>query len=230
MILITLPVYNEEQILERSVEKLVSFLEDKKIGEFEILIVDNGSTDRTGEIGKRLEKKYLYVNLLSLPEKGRGAALRSAWKNSDADIVSYMDIDLSTDLRHFLELIGYLDRYDIATGSRLHKKSRTVRRFYREFLSMGYSLFARILLGYRVRDSQCGFKALKTDVFKKIEPLIEDNDWFFDTELLYIAHKKGYKIEEIPVRWVENTDSSVDVIPTVLDYIKNILRLRSRKI
>lgn len=225
MILITLPVYNEENALEGSVEKIIGLLAGKY--DFRILIVDNGSTDGTLEKAEELSKRYPQAGFIHLDEKGRGRALRKAWSGSDADIFCYMDIDLATDLNKFQELIKAFDEgYDIAIGSR-HADGAQVRRSLRRgLLSRGYNLLLRLFFGVSFLDAQCGFKAVSRRVVKDVIPAVRDQKWFFDTEMLIRAERRGLRIKEIAVQWDEGRDSKVDVLRTVFDYVRDMVRLR----
>ncbi len=224
---IVVPVYNEEKILEKSISTLYKFLEKNFKYNWSIIIADNASIDRTLELAGSLSKKYKRVKVLHLNQKGRGRALRIAWIKSDADIVSYMDVDLSTDLSFFPLMIDSLVQgYDVATGSRLMKGAEIKRSLKREILSRGYNVLVRLILGVNYKDSQCGFKAVKREIVNDVVPEVRDNNWFFDSELLFRAHMKGYKIKEIPVKWIEDEDSRVRIFSTVTNYIKSIAVLR----
>ena len=224
---IVVPVYNEEKILEKSISTLTDFLKKNFKHDWQIIIADNASIDKTLEVAKAITKKYPKVRFIHLDQKGRGRALRKAWTESKADIVSYMDVDLSTDLTFFpLMIDSLLQGYDVATGSRLMKGAEIKRSFKRELLSRGYNLLVRAILGVNYKDSQCGFKAVTREIVNKVVPEIKDNAWFFDSELLFRAHKKGYKIKEIPVKWIEDEDSRVRIVSTVSNYLKSIAVLR----
>ncbi|MBI2106387.1 glycosyltransferase family 2 protein [Candidatus Woesearchaeota archaeon] len=224
---IVIPVYNEEKILEKSVSTLTDFLNKNFKHDWQIIIADNASIDKTLEVANNLSKRYKKVKVLHLDQKGRGRALRAAWTQSKADIVSYMDVDLSTDLTFFpLMIDSLLNGYDVATGSRLMKGAEIKRSLKREILSRGYNVLVRIILGVNYKDSQCGFKAVTREIVDKIVPEVKDNAWFFDSELLFRAHKKGYKIKEIPVKWIEDEDSRVKIVNTVTNYLKSIAVLR----
>ena len=191
---IVIPVYNEEKDLENGVLSLRDFLIKIKFPyEFQIIISDNNSIDKTPEIGRKLEKKYPNVKYLHIPRKGRGIALRTAFMQSNADIVSYMDVDLSTDLTGFPRLIDEIVKgNDICVGSRLLRDSKVKRCLKREFTSRVYNLILKIMFLNRFTDAEVGFKAFKTEKIKKLLPIIEDNIWFFDTEILVRAEKRGY--------------------------------------
>ncbi|MDO8689472.1 MAG: glycosyltransferase family 2 protein [Dehalococcoidia bacterium] len=228
---VTLPVYNEEKVLAQSVEALRDFLRSGFPHQWRLVIADNASTDSTLAVAKELAQQYGDVTYIHLDEKGRGRALKKAWLESRADIVSYMDIDLSTNLRHFPPLIDALTRgYDVAIGSRLMGASRTKRSLKREILSRGYNLMVKAMFGTRFSDAQCGFKALTHKAVQALVPRVEDNKWFFDSELLILAEKKGYRIAEIPVEWVEDLDTRVKIIRTSLEDIKGLIRVRTRPI
>ncbi len=227
-ICIAIPVYNEENDLSRSVE-IVLKTAQKMFDNFEIVIADNASTDRTLKIAKNLSKKHDRVRYIHLDEKGRGRALRRVWSESNADVMCYTDVDLSTDISHLKELISAIeDGYDIVIGSRLMGQSQTERSFIRETLSRGYVFLLKLFLNMPFSDTQCGFKAINKTVAKKLLPLIENEEWFFDTEMLVLGSILGYKIKEIPVKWKESSDSKIRIFSTIRDYIINILRLKIR--
>ena len=227
---IVIPVYNEEQDLPRSIDILSKFLrENLAQNPWQIIIADNGSTDNTRTVADMLATRYPSIISVQIPQKGRGRALRQVWLESNADIVSYMDVDLSTDLTHFLQLVRAIEEgAHIAIGSRLSKGSRVTRSFKREFISRSYSSLIKLMFFTPFRDAQCGFKAVSRTAALAIVPKIENNNWFFDTELLIIAAKGGYRIQEIPVRWKDDPDSRVKVFSTAWEDIKGLLRLRFR--
>lgn len=228
---VALPVYNEEKILPHSVQTLREFLLKNFPYRWQLVIVDNASTDSTASVARDLADKHLDVRFIHLDVKGRGLALRHAWLASEADIVSYMDIDLSTNLRHFPPLIEALTRgYDIAIGNRLMAASRIKRSLKREILSQGYNIMVRAMFGVHFTDAQCGFKALTRQAAQVLVPLVQDNKWFFDSELLILAEKKGYRIAEMPVEWIEDLDTRVKIFRTALDDVRGLIRIRTRPI
>jgi len=193
-----------------------------------IVIADNGSIDRTLAVAQDLAAKYPDVTYTHLPEKGRGRALRKAWLESTADIVSYMDVDLSTDLRAFPKLVAAIEEgYDVAIGSRLSSQSQTKRSLKRELISRCYNLLIKAMFFTRFSDAQCGFKALSRKAVQELVPLIVNQEWFFDTELLILAEKKGYRIKEIPVEWIEDPDTRVNIRKTVMEDLKGLWRMRT---
>jgi glycosyltransferase involved in cell wall biosynthesis len=224
---VVVPVLNEAHVLEKSINRLRLFLDARLRYRWSIVIVDNGSSDGTREIAQRLAAELPQVRFLHLVQRGRGRALRSAWLQSGADIVCYMDVDLSTGLEHVPELLDAIavEGYDIAVGSRLMRESRTRRSPKREFISRAYNLLVRLTLFTRFSDAQCGFKAVSREVVERIVPQIEDQSWFFDTELLVLAEKQGYRIKDIPVLWIEDDDSRVKIMRTAWDDVKGVLRL-----
>jgi len=225
---VVLPVYNEEQALERSVRTLHLFLTDNLAHEWRILIADNGSQDRTPEIGQRLGEELTNVQLMRIPEAGRGRALSRAWLASDADVLTYMDIDLSTDLAAFPRLVSAVAEggYDIAAGSRLSAGSETARSLKREVLSQGFVFLINALMRTKLSDTQCGFKAIRRECAQKLLPFVRDTGWFWDTELLLLAAKAGWKVTFVPVRWLEDTDSRVRLTSTVWRDLKGLFRMR----
>ena len=224
---IVLPVYNEEKALPRSIVILTDFLKAHLRNPWQVVIADNASTDDTRSVAEMLREKFPGVNYLYLPQKGRGRALRAAWMDSTADIVSYMDVDLSTDLAYFLQLMEAMESgYDVAIGSRLSKGSRVRRSLKREVTSRGYNLLVRSMFSTSFPDAQCGFKALTRQAALAIVPKIKNNGWFFDTELLVIAAKRGYKIKSVPVKWDDDPTTTVNIARTAAEDIKGLLRLR----
>jgi glycosyltransferase involved in cell wall biosynthesis len=225
---VVVPVYNEEQVLERSVRTLHLFLSDNLAHDWRILIADNGSRDRTQEIGRKLAQGLTNVELMHIPEPGRGRALSRAWLASEADVLTYMDIDLSTDLAAFPRLVSAVAEggYDIAAGSRLSPESETKRQIKREVLSRGFVLIINLLMGTKLRDTQCGFKAIRRECAQRLLPLVQDTGWFWDTELLLLAAKGGWNVTFVPVRWLEDTDSRVKIASTVWKDLKGLFRMR----
>ena len=228
-ILVTIPVYNEENALPVSIPALSAFLaEHLSDYDWEIEIADNASIDATPEVSRRLVEEFPSVRYNRLEQKGRGRALKKSWMESDADIVSYMDVDLSTNLDSFPPMIDALANrgYDIATGSRLMKGANTERSVKREVISRSYNLMVKGMFFTRFSDAQCGFKAVTREVVEKLLPVIEDNVWFFDSELLIIGEKNGYRIFDVPVKWIEDLDTRVKIVSTAVDDIKGLLRVR----
>lgn len=225
MLDVVIPVYNEEKYLLINIPKLYSFLE-KNFREFKIIIADNASTDNTPRVSKNLLKKYSKIKYLRIEEKGRGGAIKRAWGRSKSEYLTYMDVDLSTDLNHLITMVELLNNADIVYGSRLEKTSKVKRSLHREILSRGYNLLIRLFFNTKIKDFQCGFKGIKRNVAKKLIPLIENNDWFFDTELLLLAEKKNYKVKPVSVNWVEGKNSKVKIIKTVLSYLKEIIKMK----
>jgi len=224
---VVIPVYNEEHTLERSVLALRDFLGRTMPGRCRITVADNGSTDGTASVALGLASKYQDVILVHLDQKGRGRALRKTWLESSADIVAYMDVDLSTDLNAFPLLVQALEEgYDIAIGSRLLPGARVQRSFKRELLSRAYNLLIRSLFWTSFHDAQCGFKALWRRTAQELVPLVKDQNWFFDTELLLVAAGRKRRIKEVPVTWVEGEHTTVHIRGTVIEDLKGLLRLR----
>jgi glycosyltransferase involved in cell wall biosynthesis len=228
---IVIPVYNEEGDLERSVRRLHGFLHRDFPWSARITIVDNASQDGTLEIARRLSTELADVEALHLDEKGRGRALRAAWSTSDAAVVAYMDVDLSTGLRALFPLVAPLlsGHSDVAIGSRLLPGSRVRRGLKRELISRSYNLLLRTALRTRFRDAQCGFKALRADVARRLLREVEDQGFFFDTELLVLAQRAGMRIHEVAVDWTDDPDSRVDLVATALADLRGIARLTSQE-
>jgi glycosyltransferase involved in cell wall biosynthesis len=224
---IVVPVYNEAATLERSILQLHGFLTSGFPFSWRIVIADNASSDGTLRLAHRLERELRDVEVLHLPAKGRGRALRAAWSASDARVLCYMDVDLSTDLSALLPLIAplYSGHSDLAIGTRLHRGSRVVRGRKREFISRSYNRLLRLVLRSRFSDAQCGFKAIRADVARTLLPAVRDEEWFFDTELLVLAQRWGLRTHEVPVDWIEDTDSRVQILHTALADLHGVGRL-----
>jgi putative flippase GtrA len=224
---IVIPVYNEQRDLPRCVHRLHRFLAAEVPYRSRITIADNASTDHTLEVARRLADELPDVAVIHLGAKGRGGALRVAWTASEADVVAYMDVDLSTHLSALMPLVAPLvsGHSDIAIGSRLAASARVVRGPKREFISRSYNLLLKGVLGARFSDAQCGFKAMRADVARQLLPLVADTGWFFDTELLVIAERAGLRIHEVPVDWVDDPDSRVDIVKTAIADLKGCWRV-----
>jgi len=226
---VAIPVYNEEQELERNVLRLRQFLLEHTDYDWRIVVADNASRDRTLAIAQDLAARYPgQIGYVHLDQKGRGRALRKAWTESDADVVSYMDVDLSTDLNAFAPLIDSLTtgEYDVAIGSRLKRGSQVERGLKREVISRIYNLMIKLMFWSKFSDAQCGFKAVTRRAVREIVPLIKDQAWFFDSELLLLAERMGYKIFEVPVKWRDDPDSRVKIANTAWEDIKGLFRVR----
>jgi len=225
---IVVPVYNEERALRPNIDLLLGYLRDEFPFAFGVVLADNASTDATPTIACELENEHPELTYLRIDEKGRGLALRTAWLGSTADVVSYMDVDLSTNLTSFLPLVAPIlsGHSELAIGTRLGHGAHIRRRLKREVLSRGYN--ALIHAGFRVgfSDAQCGFKAVRADVVRRLVPLVADNGWFFDTELLLLAERNGMRIHEVPVDWIEDLDSRVDLGATIASDLHGLWRVR----
>lgn len=225
---VVVPVHNEQAGLERSLRQLHAYLTSSFPYPFRITVAENASTDDTVAVAHRMAAELSGVEVLALPEPGRGRALRTAWLASDAPVLAYMDVDLSTDLAALLPLVAPLisGHSDLAIGSRLSVSSRVVRGPKRELISRGYNLLLRATGTTSLPDAQCGFKAIRADVAEQLLPLVEDDGWFFDTELLWLAERAGLRIHQVPVDWVDDPDSRVDVVATARADVAGIVRLR----
>ena len=224
---IVVPVRNEERDLAPSVRRLVAYLRESFPFHARITVADNGSTDATWAIASRLARELPEVRAVHMELPGRGRALRDIWSQSEADVLAYMDVDLSTDLNALLPLVAPLmsGHSDLAIGTRLARGSRVIRGPKRELISRGYNLLLRTLMGARFSDAQCGFKAIRRDQARALLPLTRDTGWFFDTELLVLAERAGLRIHEVPVDWIDDLDSRVDIIATALADLRGMARL-----
>jgi glycosyltransferase involved in cell wall biosynthesis len=224
---VVVPVHNEEVGLERSVRRLHRYLSAEFPFSWRIVIADNASTDTTPAIAARLAGELIGVDALLVDRKGRGRALRAAWSASPARVVCYMDVDLSTDLRGLLPLVAPLlsGHSDVAIGTRLAHGARVVRGARRELISRSYNRILHAALRTRFSDAQCGFKAVRRDALEPLLADVRDDGWFFDTELLVLAERRGLRIHEVPVDWIDDPDSRVQIVRTAIDDLKGVARL-----
>jgi hypothetical protein len=224
---IVVPVHNEEAELEASILRLRWFLDTSFPFDATVTIADNASTDHTWSIAARLARRVPGVRAVHLAEKGRGRALRATWMASEATVVAYMDVDLATGLEALLPLVAPLvsGHSDVAIGTRLARGSRVVRGPKRELISRSYNLIVRAALHNGFSDAQCGFKAVRTDVARSLLPLVQDETWFFDTELLVLAERSGLRVHEVPVDWTDDPDSRVDLRRTAFDDLRGVWRM-----
>jgi glycosyltransferase involved in cell wall biosynthesis len=224
---VVVPAHDEVRIIEATIRAVHHHLSVHRRGPWQLTIAENASTDGTAEIADRLTAELPQVRTLHLPVAGRGAALRAAWTTSTADVLVYMDADLSTDLGALFPLIDAVTSggADLAIGSRLVPGADVERRLPREGISRAYNAIVRTVLGARFHDAQCGFKAIRRNAAATLVPLVHDEGWFFDTELLLLAQRNGLRIDEIPVRWVDDPDSSVRIIPTAVADLRGVARM-----
>ena len=224
---IVVPVRDEEAALELSIRRLHRFLTTEFPFSWRIVIADNASTDATPAVAAALARELPSVDWLRLEQPGRGRALRAAWAASDAEVVCYMDVDLSTDLRALLPLVAPLlsGHSDVAIGTRLAHGARVVRGPKRELISRAYNTILHTALRARFTDAQCGFKAVRADLVDDLLPAVRDEGWFFDTELLVNAQRRGLRIHEVPVDWIDDPDSRVRIVRTAIDDLRGVARL-----
>jgi glycosyltransferase involved in cell wall biosynthesis len=224
---IAVPVHNEERDLEHSVRRLRHYLDTRFPVTTVVTIADNASTDATWSIAERIADELEGVRAVRLDRKGRGRALRAVWGASPARVVAYMDVDLATDLDALLPLVAPLisGHSDVAIGTRLAPGARVIRGPMREVISRCYNLIVRTALRSQFTDAQCGFKAARADAARALLPLVEDDEWFFDTELLVVAERNGLRIHEVAVDWIDRADSRVDIAQTAAADLRGIGRL-----
>jgi glycosyltransferase involved in cell wall biosynthesis len=224
---VVVPVYNEARELVGQIHRLHEALRVELPLAWQITIADNGSTDDTAALADELAADLPDVAAVHLSRKGRGRALRATWTQTRAAVVAYTDVDLSTDLRALFPLVASVlsGHAAIAVGSRLAPGSQTTRGPKRELISRSYNLLLRVVLGTRVRDAQCGFKAMRADLARALLPEVDDQAWFFDTELLVRAERHGLRVREVPVDWVDDPDSRVDILRTARDDLRGVWRL-----
>jgi putative flippase GtrA len=226
---IVVPVRNEERDLAPSIRRLVSYLRECFPFTARVTIADNGSTDATPAIAGGLARELAEVQAVRMEQPGRGRALRTIWSASDAQVLAYMDVDLSTNLNALLPLVAPLvsGHSDLAIGTRLARGSRVIRGPKRELISRCYNTLLHACLGARFSDAQCGFKAIRREQARVLLPLTRDTGWFFDTELLVLAERAGLRIHEVPVDWIDDLDSRVDILATALADLQGMARLGS---
>lgn len=224
---IVVPVLNEAHVLASSIERLRTYCAARLPWTWRIVIAENGSRDATAAIAQQLAETYADVQVVQLDQPGRGRALRAAWMRSSAQVVGYMDVDLSTSLEDVPRLYGAVleGGFDIAVGSRRLPDSRVTRSWRRQLISDGYNTLLRAWLGVQFSDAQTGFKAFRREVAHALLPQALDQSWFLDTELLVLAERAGYRIADLPVTWVEDDDSRVRLVRTALDDLSGIWRL-----
>jgi len=225
---IVVPVHDEEATVERNVEALLSYMRREFPFRFSVVVADNASADSTPWIAAALAARHEEVVSLRLERKGRGLALRTAWLASEADVLSYMDVDLSTNLESFLPLVAPIlsGHSQVAIGTRLSHGAHVSRRMKRELLSHGYNALIHATFRARFSDAQCGFKAIRADVARELVPLVRDDGWFFDTELLLLAERRGLRVHEVPVDWIEDLDSRVHLPSTIAADLRGLWRMR----
>jgi putative flippase GtrA len=225
---VVIPVYNEQVALAGSVRRLHRYLEDNFPYSARITIADNASIDDTPHIGAALAEELPGVRFVRMEQKGRGRALNAVWSASDSPVLAYMDVDLSTDLAGLGPLVAPLisGHSDVAIGTRLNRSSRVVRGPKREFISRSYNFILKSTLAARFSDAQCGFKAIRREAAQQLLPYVEDTGWFFDTELLVLAERSGLRIHEVPVDWIDDPDSRVDIVATAKADLKGVARMR----
>ncbi len=228
---IVIPAYNEEEVIENSVVKLHKFLDKNCSIPWRITIFSNGSTDRTVEIGTKLSKRFKRVSVKHTPEKGKAKTYRLAWPSSSAQIVGFMDADLSTELDALPACLDAIlkGKADIVIGNRFAPNALVERSFTREVLSRGYNILVGLFFPFtKIKDGHCGFKFLKKNVAQCLLPHIRDDMWFFDTEFLMMAEQTGFRIAQVPVVWKERKASKVKIARVVFDYFLNLMKLRLR--
>ncbi len=224
---VVVPVFNEAHVLVEQIHRLHGALTVSLPVPWRITIVDNGSTDGTAQLARELDAELDTVASLQLAAQGRGRALRAGWTQSRAEVLAYTDVDLSTDVAALFPLIASVlsGHADVAIGSRLAPGARCRRGLKRDFISRAYNLLLHVVLGTRFLDAQCGFKAVRADVARALLPEVVDEAWFFDTELLVRAERHNLRVVEIPVEWVDDPDSRVEILPTAWEDLRGILRI-----
>ncbi len=228
-ILIVLPVYNEEKIIAENLRQLVLFCQKNLTDNWQVVVADNQSTDKTAQVTKELTEIYPQITYFYLDKNGKGLAVKTAWQKFPADIYCFMDADLATDLKALPGLINSVkEGCDLVIGSRRHPASVVQRSLMKKIISGGYNWLVQWLLKSKIKDHPCGFKAVNRKIVEVILPLVKDNRWFFDTEILILAKRHSYKIREVPVCWAEpaGRKSTVKILSLIIEYFKQVWRLR----
>jgi len=210
---VVLPAYNEVNRLEVAVAKISQALKEDEYP-YEIIIAEDGSTDGTAEKAEELAQKNSCVKHIHREKRlGRGTALSNAFRQCNGEVFVYMDLDLSTDLKSLKPLVDaiIIEGYDFSTGSRMLPESRVERTLGRSISSKSYNFLVRHMLDSKVKDHQCGFKALRKEAVLSLLNEVEATHWFWDTEILVRAHRHGFKIKEIPVNWTSGEDTKVNL-------------------
>jgi glycosyltransferase involved in cell wall biosynthesis len=222
---VVLPAYNEAAVIADTVGRVLKFLANQDL-DWNLTVIDNGSEDDTGYIAQQCG-----ATVVRVPPPGRGRAIRTAWLNSDAEVVAYMDVDLSADLDHLSELVRPLldGTADIAIGTRWSPKADVQRSPKRLAVSWAYNHLLQLTMGVHFTDAMCGFKAMRTDVARRLLPRVVDNEWFFDAELLILAERSGYRIHEVPLVWRDDPNSSVDIPRTAAKALAGMWRMRNAR-
>lgn len=230
MINITIPAYNEDKILEQNIKTLYEYLKNNLLEPWFLVIANNGSTDMTADIGQDMAKYIPGIKYVNIDKPGKGRAVFKSWQTYPADIYSFMDADLSTDIDFFPKLIEQIHLgADIAVGSRHLYKSKVEKSFHRKITSQGLKWILRIIIHTKITDAPCGFKAINQKTSEQLVPQVLDKKWFFDTEMLLLAEKKGFNIKEIPIIWKEpDRQSKVKVVTTAFDYLQKIYKVKKR--
>jgi glycosyltransferase AglD len=224
---VVFPAYNEVDYLEPAVEKTTQTLREFT-DSFELIIAEDGSADGTAERSEELAQKYPFVKHIHGEQRlGRGTALNNAFRQSSGEVLVYMDLDIATDLKHLKPLVEAitLEGYDFATGSRLLPESKVERSLSRSISSKSYNFLVRAMLGSKLRDHQCGFKAFKREPTLKLLDEVGARHWFWDTEIFVRAARKGYKIKEIPVEWKSGRKTKVNLFKDSYNMGKQVVKL-----
>jgi len=230
---IVLPIYNEEKMIGSAIERVIDYMQKHLASyQWQLVIADNASTDRTMEIVKDKADRYPQLKYFHLPQAGKGGAIKQAWLRYPARINIFMDADLSTNLRHLPELIRPLEekKCDLVIGSRLQRESKTKRTLFRSLLSRIYNLLFKILFRIKITDAQCGFKAVSRQVVETIIPRLKDNQWFFDSELIISTYQHGLTVKEIPVSWKEGERPTTVKASTGWELLKKLILFRLNKL
>lgn len=225
------PVLNERLRLERGIENCMAYLKKNITIPYQLTILDNGSEDETPEIGKRLEEKYPEVTYVRVGERGVGVAFRKGIELNTCDIVGYMDIDLSTDLKYLGKTIKMFQKYpklQYVNGSRFSKDSDTKgRKWYRKITSMGLVILLKTIFRMKATDAVCGFTWIRKEAAEElVKESSNDNGWFYTIEFLLRAERKDMKIYDMPVEWQEDYDTTVKIWKTIKNYLVRIYQLK----
>lgn len=226
---IVIPVYNESSCLEESLETVQAFMESRYAGGYEVVCVDDGSSDNSMEILTRLEEKMPLSILSNGSNKGKGAAIRNGMLAAKGDPVFFFDADLSTPLIQVERFLPCFEEgHEVVIGTRKSAKAE-IQKFqppHRVIMGLGYTYMVNFMMGMKISDYTCGFKAFSRKALDLIFPEARIDGWSFDVEILYLAHRHGLKILEVPVSWENKPGSKVRLVRDTIRSFVEILKIK----
>lgn len=226
---IVVPAYNEEKVIEKNLNIISEYCE-KKFAKFEIIVVDDGSIDRTKEILRKSKDKNLKI-LINKENKGKGYSVKKGILKAKYEYVLFTDSDLATPIFELEKFVKEIKNYDIVIASRNLKESNILKKqsFFRRSMGKSFALITRVITNTKFKDTQCGFKLFRTKPAKEIVRKQTIDGWAFDVELLTIARKKNYLVKEIGVKWINDEDSRVNPIKDSIKMLSEIIKIRIKE-